>query len=379
MNRESKPVSWLEKWHVAPSGSGIYGFLDGIRGIAILMVVACHFLYVNPAAEKPIRFVFGIFEAGTYGVTVFFALSGFLISLPFWKLKKEGRLPALKRYAARRFWKIIPPLFLSIVILTPLYILLRGDAMLYLTTALKWLTGYAFFAPVSGKLNPVMWSLIVETHFYIALPLVFVLLKKCGYRTTLVLTFLLFLLVPLAARIIQHQAGTGFSLHPLIQVRFPSKLDPFAIGILIAGLHQLGSLPKTLVRNAYLGLFGILAALLLVAWNKVSPGFYFSNFWEFINMLVIASTGLLLSFIGDPENAARWFLDNSILRWLGLISYEWYLFHQVAFFFTWKFLGEADGDPKIYAARILIPAIVSLGLASLVYRFFSLPILRKTR
>ncbi len=61
------------------------------------------------------------------------------------------------------------------------------------------------------------------------------------------------------------------------------------------------------------------------------------------------------------------------------MSYEWYLFHQAAFFFTWAVMGDAGGDLEIYAARILIPAIGSLILAALVYRFFSLPILRATR
>jgi peptidoglycan/LPS O-acetylase OafA/YrhL len=369
---------WLDRWHVTPAGSQTYGFLDGIRGIAILMVVACHLLYVNPQASPQLRFLFGIFGAGTYGVTIFFALSGFLISLPFWKGKARGASIDLRRYALRRFWKIAPPLALSLIILTPLYIYFFGDKNAFLKTAFQWLTGQAFFVPVSGSLNPVMWSLIVEVHFYILLPLLFLALRKASYRFTLVMLTIGFLVVPIMARQIYEATGNGFSLHPLIRVNFPSKLDAFSVGILIAGLHARGKLPLLLTRIAPFGFIGIAIALSWTSYLGLNPEAP-KAFAEINNLIILVSSGLLLAFIGQPVAAGKWLLDNRLLRWFGLVSYEWYLFHQAAFFFTWAMLGNAGGDPKIYAARILIPAFGSLILAALVYRFFSLPILRATR
>jgi peptidoglycan/LPS O-acetylase OafA/YrhL len=369
---------WLESWHVTPAGSQTYGFLDGIRGIAILLVLACHLLYVNPNASQHLLFLFGIFGAGTFGVTIFFALSGFLISLPFWKDKARGAPTELRRYALRRFWKIAPPLALSLLILTPVYIHFFGDRDLFLKTALQWLCGYAFIFPVSGRLNPVMWSLIVEVHFYILLPLVFLTLRKASYRTTLIILSLAFLMVPILARQIFEAYGNGFSLHPLIQVSFPSKLDAFSVGILIAGLHARNALPAIITRLAPLGFVGIAIAMVWTSHIGLTPGTP-KVLTEINNLIILASSGLLLAFIGNPAAAGKWFLDNRLLRWFGMVSYEWYLFHQAAFFFTWALLGNADGDPKIYAARILIPALGSLILAAVTYRFFSLPILRATR
>lgn len=375
---QTKQKDWLDSWHVAPVGLQIYGFLDGIRGIAILLVLACHLLYVNPQASPNLLFIFGIFGAGTFGVTIFFALSGFLISLPFWKGKTKGMPIEFRRYALRRFWKIAPPLALSLLILTPLYIHFYGDRDLFLKTAFQWLTGQAFFIPVSGGLNPVMWSLIVEVHFYILLPLLFLALRKASYRTTLIILSLGFLVVPVLARQIYEASGNGFSLHPLIQVNFPSKLDAFSVGILIAGLHARGALPVLFTRLAPLGFLGLAIALLWTSYLGLNPEAP-KAFAEVNNLIILASSGLLLAFIGNPEAAGKWFLNNRLLRWFGLVSYEWYLFHQAAFFFTWALLGDAGGDPKIYAARILLPALGSLILAALVYRFFSLPILRATR
>lgn len=369
---------WLESWHVTPAGSQTYGFLDGIRGIAILLVLACHLLYVNPNASQHLLFLFGIFGAGTFGVTIFFALSGFLISLAFWKGKAGGTPTELRRYALRRFWKIAPPLALSLLILTPLYIHFFGERDVYLKSAIQWLCGYAFILPVSGRLNPVMWSLIVEVHFYILLPLLFLALQKASYRTTLIIMSLGFLVVPVLARQIFEAFGNGFSLHPVIQVNFPSKLDAFAIGILIAGLHARNSLPALLTRLAPFGFLGIAIATVWTSHIGLTPGTP-KAFTEINNLIILASSGLLLAFIGNPAAAAKWFLDNRLLRWFGLVSYEWYLFHQAFFFFTWALVGDAGGDATIYAARILIPALGSLILAALVYRYFSLPILRLTR
>lgn len=369
---------WLESWHVVPTGSQSYGFLDGIRGIAILLVLACHLLYVNPQASPGMLFLFGIFGAGTFGVTIFFALSGFLISLPFWKGKTRETPPELRRYAMRRFWKIAPPLALSLLILTPIYIHFYGDREIFLKTAAQWLCGYAFFLPVSGRLNPVMWSLIVEVHFYLLLPLLFLLLRRASYRNTLLILSLGFLVVPLVARQIYEAYGNGFSLHPLIRVNFPSKLDAFSVGILMAGLHVRSALPAILTRLAPLGFLGIAIALVWTSHIGLTPGTP-KALTEINNLIILVSSGLLLAFIGNPSAAGKWFLENRLLRWFGLVSYEWYLFHQAAFFFTWNLLGNAGGDPKIYAARVLIPAIGSLLIAALVYRYFSLPILRATR
>jgi len=379
MNGEIRKGAWLDKWHVAPSNTKSYDFLDGIRGIAILMVVACHLLYVNPTQSEGIRLIFGFFAAGTYGVTVFFALSGFLISLPFWKHKANGTVPNLLRYAKRRFWKIAPPLALSILLLTPIYVYLHGNSAAYWDTAFKWLTGQAFVIPVSGKLNPVMWSIIVEVHFYVLLPLLFLCLRKLSYPATLRLLFLMFLLIPPLARWIYSSYGQEFSIHPLIKVHFPSMLDPFAAGILVAGLYQSGKLRASIAKCAPLGLFGLIIALWLSSWAVTYGTPHAGLCHKIAHLLVILSTGLLLTFVANPQAASRWFLDNPVLRWLGIISYEWYLLHQALFWFTWKILGNADGSVMIYLTKVMVPGVISLILAAIFYRFFSLPILVATR
>jgi peptidoglycan/LPS O-acetylase OafA/YrhL len=196
-----------------------------------LMVVFSHNFYTNPKSGAAVHFIGGIFGAGANGVTLFFALSGFLISWPFWKRKVSGSKQVVPTgYGWRRFWKIYPPLALSILILTPVYIFLNADWS-YASIAARWLAGLPFLLPVPGKLNSVMWSLVVEVQFYIVLPLLFISLKRVPPKVCLWVITLVFLLIPFSVRMI-----TGpKTLSPDINVHFPSELDSFCLGIFVAG------------------------------------------------------------------------------------------------------------------------------------------------
>src|SRR4051794_10879713 len=103
------PDGWLACWKVDPAAGKEYEVLDGLRGVAILLVVMCHLLRLDPNGGAITQLWGGMVAAGTWGVTIFFALSGFLISDRFWKRKVEGAAQLVpERYAARRFWKIYP-------------------------------------------------------------------------------------------------------------------------------------------------------------------------------------------------------------------------------------------------------------------------------
>jgi peptidoglycan/LPS O-acetylase OafA/YrhL len=136
--------------------------LDALRGIAILLVIGYHL-------SCP-----GIFLDGFVGVELFFVLSGFLISgLLFADYQKYGTI-RLGRFWVRRAFKILPPVYAFLLIL--LFVLrdrqafpLRG----FLASA-----GFCFnYFPIDGPLGHT-WSLSVEEHFYLLIPLLLALLVK---------------------------------------------------------------------------------------------------------------------------------------------------------------------------------------------------------
>ena len=368
--------TWLNPWHVDPAVNRNYDFIDGLRGIAILMVIACHHFYVNPAAGPAVQFAGNLFGACGRGVVLFFALSGFLIAWPFWK-RKVGQSPQVipPGYARRRFWKIYPPLALSVIIFTIWKLLETGDGS-FVGTAGRWLSGLAFLLPVDGRLNPVMWSLAVEVQFYLFLPLFFLVCRWLRPVACLWLTGVFFLLIPVVARIWLHEGPT---FHPNIDTHFPAGLDAFFLGVFMAGLHNLNLIKKGWANLGCLGL--VLWPLALVGSAGLTLHGGQQSFWQdqAVDFIEKIASGLLLLLVADPDHPVIRWLCQPGLRWCGIISYEWYLFHQPIFYWFRFHLGPAGGDVLVYAEIMVGSLVTGLVLAALVYRFFSLPILKRGR
>ncbi|HEY3862483.1 MAG TPA: acyltransferase [Verrucomicrobiae bacterium] len=366
---------WLESWHVAPSVNRDYDFIDGLRGIAMLMVLAAHFFYVNPASGPAVRFIGSCFSAGSNGVTLFFALSGFLISWPFWKRKASGaEISVPSGYGWRRFWKIYPPLAFSVLVLAPIYILRSGDWS-FAGIGAKWLAGIPFLSPITGEFNPVMWSLIIEVQFYVILPILFISLKKVPAGVCLWIIPLIFVAVPFVCRLL---TGQSPEIHPTINVHFPTGLDCFCLGIFVAGLDTMGRLKA---GDAIFGVFGVvfwILSLLAFSWCSFSNWNGFTAN-EITRDLLKFSAGCLLFFVAAPRHPAARIFCAPWLRWCGIISYEWYLLHQPIYGWIRQSVGPAGGNPLKYAAIVGSSFVLGLVAAALTYRFFSLPILRYGR
>jgi len=247
------------------------------------------------------------------------------------------------------------------------------------------LTGLPVVLPVSNKINPVMWSLIVEVQFYIVLPLLFVCLKKLSSKATLGMVFLVLALVPIAWRWaggvtgVYGPHGVCFALAPTIDVHFPGPLDAFALGVVVAGLENFGFIQK---KWAILGDIGFLllgVALLGTAWLDLQGGEQNRLWREIIGWTVKLASAFLLCYIADPQHPRSQLLAQPWLRWCGIISYEWYLFHQP--FITWarSVFGPSGGNILKYGIINFVPFVVGLFLAAIVYRWFSLPLLRYGR
>jgi peptidoglycan/LPS O-acetylase OafA/YrhL len=377
-HRADQPAShWLEPWHVDPSANREYDFIDGLRGLAILMVLACHSFYAKEPDALAGRFLLNF--AGTLGngVGLFFTLSGFLISWPFWK-RKVNRAEALipPGYGWRRFWKIYPPLALSVLLLTPCYILWLGQAPLFLHTAGQWLTGLAFLLPVSGQLNPVMWSLVVEIHFYLILPLLFLLTKPLPAKTCLWLISLFLFAVPVS---IQALTGLGPTFAPEIYDPFCTGLSCFCFGVCVAGIDNLKLWNPSWGRLGDTGWFIMVLGLGGQAWVKINPQAHAAILPHLFNWTFILGTGCLLCYAAAPQNGRVRWLSAPWLRWCGIISYEWYLFHQPMILWARELFGPAHGNIAKYSLILGVPLVASVIVAALVYRNYSLPILQYGR
>jgi len=368
---------WLDAWHVNPSSNTDYSLVDGLRGIAILLVAACHLIYTNPKSGALTHFIGGFFAGGGFGVPIFFCLSGFLITLPFWNRKVRNENNATPPgYGWRRFWKIYPPLAASLLVFTPIYISRTHDWS-YLAPAVQWLLGLSFLVPVDGRLNPVMWSLAVEIQFYIVIPIVFASLKRVSARQSLWILLAGFLLVPNAFRWLVY-GGHGPTFYPQINSHFPAALDSFAFGIALAGMESLRWTQKRWAKIGNIGFLLLFTALLSTGWvalHHVAPVWLeTAQQWT-----VTFAAGLMLCFIADPQYAVSKWLCATPLRWLGIISYELYLVHQPIIVWARASFGPCDGSVLKYVALVGGSFVASVAIAALFYKLFSLPILQAGR
>jgi len=162
--------------------------LDGIRGLAILMVMLFHY-GGNLERTNPIgRLVGGLFSFGWSGVDLFFVLSGFLITGIL--LDSRNAENYFSSFYARRVLRIFPAYYVSLALLLlilpmldpPLRLSLPSDQWMYVFYAQNWVGIFDY--PGRGLLTP-YWSLAVEEQFYLVWPLVVarVCRRAAGMRT----------------------------------------------------------------------------------------------------------------------------------------------------------------------------------------------------
>ncbi len=388
----------LQRWEIVASTGSHFDALDGLRGVAILLVVSFHTLYVNPDHGWLVRmFNWGVIQSGWMGVPIFFVLSGFLISYPFFqKRATDPQFWYQRGYARRRLAKILPPFYLSVVVFLIFYWLQFHDVA-YFESAWKWATGLANFTPVPVPFNLSYWSLLVESHFYLLLPLLFWLTRGLSVERTGAVIFGVLFLVPLLARQLVWPENVHVLpdytdplqaeiLHKL--TRFPCQLDYFAWGVLFASVF-VPLTKKVALENLRalggLGYAGVgLMVVTLVYWGLWQDQYDIKAHktqWsiEISHLLPAVAAMLMLFFVFNPAGLGARFLAMKWLRFVGIVSFEWFLFHGPVVRLFLDHAGKSHGSVLAYAWVTVVPLAVTFGLSVLVYRYFSLPILNRVR
>lgn len=347
------------------------------------MVVACHGFYANPAGAKSLKLLADFIGGGAIGVQMFFVLSGFLISYPLLKAKRDR--PGswyVPGYSARRCLKIFPPYLLCIGLLSVIFRFYDGSFE-RTRVGLQWAIGIPHFVYVPGapRFNGSFWSLWVEIGFYVVLPLAFLALRQQRNVTTtatLIAVFLFGLSTATSFLTWPEQERAGDYMLYIIG-RFPNCLSNFAWGVLFASIFiskRHNANPNTsLARFGYLGFILLIATLLWQTWvvqNHLTAHWYGHAVKQ---LLADTATFLLLFFIFDGRALGTRLLSSAWLSYLGVISYEWFLLHQPIILLFRQAAGSAGGSLTKYLFIILTPMALTLGAAILMYHFFSAPII----
>ena len=346
--------------------------LDGLRGVAIIMVVAFHYVYnqlTEPSGTLE-RAVSTLTSFGWVGVDLFFVLSGFLIGGILMRTKSSANF--FSTFYFRRLVRIVPNYYLLILVFFLMssmpyfsqdYFLTQNNVIpgwAYLTVLQNF-----FMARLENFGNTalsVTWSISVEEQFYLIFPLAVYFLPRRRIP--------LFLLAAIAAAPVFRYYSRGWiSAYVLL----PCRMDAIAFGALIAWLNESGKLAGFLERNARL-LWMLLLADLLVC------GFLFFTYGDLgvvRNTLFSLFFAICLLFaLGYKESVYAGLLRNKVLGFIGTISYSLYLFH-FAILGLFKYLaGKWNGTALRGMSQVTISLAalcLSVFIAWLIYRKFETP------
>jgi peptidoglycan/LPS O-acetylase OafA/YrhL len=349
--------------------------IDLLRGIAILLVLVLHFnlaYRLNDglfAALFSARVMDALVWNGNYGVTIFFAISGFLITSR--SLSRYQRLQnvSFRDFYAFRFARIAPTLALILVIVValsaagvaifankPSSVSMPLTVLSIVTFTHNWLMEK--FGYFNYCLN-VLWSLSVEEMFYFTFPIVCVVLRKDALIVALWTAVAIF--APIQR---SHYAQNEI----VALYGYWSCFDGIAIGCIAAVLK-----PHLRISDILRRLSVCLAA----------AGMAFIYFYKGIMDNVVHGvsamalcTGIILLVHKDSASVSR-FSRNFVarpLRWLGSKSYELYLFHVVVLAIMRTFVNRANlgyyAKPLWFALFLAISALT----AGCVSRFYSEPL-----
>jgi peptidoglycan/LPS O-acetylase OafA/YrhL len=377
------------------------GGLDGLRAVACLTVLAAHSIgHFAPTATPN-----GVAQILVQGMTIFFALSGMLIYLPFARAIAGTAEPVhIGRYARRRLLRIFPAYVVIFLICNFALGIVYGrnalDAARPLTDAgsgrithpvdvLLHLSLLQTFVPSQMQTGiPPAWSLTTELSFYLALPIV-VLAVTGGRASRLGRAFvppLIFFAVGTAGRLVltRVSAASGLSVD---QAEFGSNgvavlarslaifADTFALGMAVAVFYVWAEARRgdrwTAGRATALGWTAIAAGAVGGVLLLDVQHWFVGTFTGF------AAAGLLL-LVADPTARGRdtWLsrlAGVAPLRYVGEISYSVYLWHVPVILLVSR-LGwfHTDSLTTLAGATGLVAA-VSIVLASVTFRWIERP------
>jgi peptidoglycan/LPS O-acetylase OafA/YrhL len=310
-----------------PGGFRHIPALDGIRGLAILLVLGDHLLWGNDQAGSTIlRLFIGVRESLWIGVNLFFALSGFLITGILWDTL--GKPNFFRNFYARRSLRIFPLYYGVLLTLLALTHILHFQwntwQWYYLTyTANLAIVGMPGLGLPHVNINH-FWSLQVEEQFYLVWPLI---VYRVRNTQTLIRSALSACLVVLAIRTLlvifhSHFANPYLTLSPTF-----SCVDNLLFGCVLALLLRTEYRQKAL--DLAPRVFAVcLVCVVLMAIPDGGLNFYDSWLQQTIGLTLIGigSTALIAMALKPASRTARAF-DWSLLRFFGKYSYGLYVYH----------------------------------------------------
>lgn len=336
--------------------------LDGVRGVAILAVLAFHTHHI---------FGWSILKGGSAGVDIFFVLSGFLITaLLIEEWEYNGEI-SLKGFYWRRILRLVPALLIVLVIL---YLFAgvflpateAADTRRSIPVAFLYASDFAlaFFQLRLGALQHT-WSLAIEEHFYLIWPLFLLAALKLGASRKRLIVITLSLAVASAIhRAVLHQLG---ALPVRTYYGVDTRADALLIGCATAMCVCWGFLRAQSLRSLVIPAVALIVTLMF-ATGYASPFMHLGGF----TLLASAAAIVIVWVVLAPSSYLRKCLEFGPLVWVGRISYGLYLWHYPIF--------KAGSLLRLaWPLHLLVAVMATLAITCLSYYLLERPTLKLKR
>jgi peptidoglycan/LPS O-acetylase OafA/YrhL len=334
---------------------GFIAPIEGLRGIAVLLVVLFHYAVVldarfaDPwiAAADSVPLLKVIVRNGMVGVDLFFIITGFLLVLPWLRHAEEGVPPPSTRgFYRRRARRILPAYYVHLLLLFFVFVpLVRGlEFWRYNPTHMfENLSAHIFlvhylspWTSASVGVNGALWSLSLEAQYYLLLPLLAPIFARAPWRTA---TGLLACAIAWRWAALHHFDGLVAAMgtidprwdlneakaRHLLYTQLPGYFGHFAAGMM-AGRAWLGwrlHPPGRRVETAWLATAALAVAAL---WAMHAPEGWFLG--ELTWLAALGAMALVvLALVSRGLDAAQPLLANRALSFVGRVSYSAYLYH----------------------------------------------------
>lgn len=288
--------------------------LDGMRGIAIIMVIVYHF-YMSSDSMKSV---------GPIGVWVFFSISGFLITTLLLKEKIATGNICLKQFYIRRILRIFPVVFLFVIILSIInYYEKLG------INFLSFLSAIFFFQNFRGGNSSWyvqhFWSLSVEEQFYLTFPILLVY----NLNKYIKITIFLIIFIPIIEYLGYEKIGVFYTNHIIHNITFAlinlfgSSIDILCGSLMSILLFKNVIVIKDNVFTRYLGIVVFVISILICADGSA----IFISESQLLFFPILISIVLILNL--NANSLFTKILGNKLLIYIGILSYSLYIWQQL--------------------------------------------------
>jgi peptidoglycan/LPS O-acetylase OafA/YrhL len=357
----------------SPSGKPRIVGLDLLRLLAVGLVLGRHLW--DPPASLPAaaRIVFAGWQRGGWvGVDLFFVLSGFLVSgLLFTEFRMHGRISPLRFYA-RRAWKIYPP-YLVMIAATTGAILAQG----FVFERIQLVAEVLFFQNYVKGLWNHTWSLAVEEHFYLLLPLVCLLVLHVRRRRVPSLRGILFVgagvaVAELALRV-AYIRGPGVYMADPYLFQTHLRLDSLFFGVMLSYAHHFHRETFERIVTPRRGLL-LIGGVVLLAPAFVVPLETSALMYTVGLTAMYVGSGMLVA-AASRMGASRNRLVGAMGA-VGAFSYSIYLWHMPLLRMGIPMIEERLGGRFGFGARTAVYLGGSVVLGIVMARLVEVPALR---